>query len=128
MKKPSTKNPSRILQTPEHPEIEHGVVISRQDFHLLQEAKEQNADRGYRNLFAGIAASGSFALLGSLLSLFNGRSNSPLESVFLTLIAAGTIATASLAIIFHLKARNAKLRKSYQELIDRIRKQLRPPG
>ena len=106
--------------------FERDCVISRRDLEILLRGSQTEKERGYRNLFAGIAASGGLGTIGTLASHFGELLTvgiDPLESIFLTLMTAATMASSALAAFFHRRIRQS-VPDAARELSDHIREQL----
>ncbi|MCP3962098.1 MAG: hypothetical protein GY719_30005 [bacterium] len=77
---------------------------------LLRES-ETEKEKGYRNLFSGVAACGVFGTLSTVAAHYGELFKTgmhPLESVFLILMVSATMASAALAFFFHGRVRKAE--------------------
>ncbi len=102
-------------------------IISRQDLELLLRGAESERETGYRNLFSGIAASCGLGILSTVTSNFDrlvSAGTDPLESVFLILLSAVTLASGFLAAFFHHRLRSVSPRTAHQDLQRQIRERL----
>ena len=99
-------------------------------YHLEVLLRETEKERGYRNVFAGIAASGALGTAGTFASHFGELLTlgiDPLESIFLTLMSAATMASSALAVFFHHRIRQSGP-DGARELNEDIRDQLEHPS
>lgn len=105
-------------------------VISKSDLETLLEGSETERERGHRNLFAGVAAVGALASTGTVVSHLGellAVGLEPLESLFLTLTLAATLAAGILAGFFHRRVRHRDF-DAARILGDQIREQLEHPA
>ncbi len=106
-------------------------IITRQDLELLLRGAESEREAGYRNLCTGIAASCGFGIASTVSSNFQQWAVTgidPLESVFLILLSAVTLASGFLAAFFHQRLRGASSRSAHQDLHRQIRERLAGGG
>ena len=106
-------------------------IISRQDLELLMRGAESERETGYRNLCTGIAASCGLGILSTVTSNFDqlvSAGTEPLESIFLILLSAVTLASGALAAFFHQRLRTAASRQAHQDLQRQIRERLEDNG
>ncbi len=105
-------------------------VISRHDLEILLRGAESEKEIGYRNLFAGIAASSGFGILSTIgprLGELASAGVEPLESILLILLIAVTLASGALAVFFHRRLKVTGAGGAYRVLDRHIRTQLEHP-
>ncbi len=106
-------------------------IISRQDLELLLRGAESERETGYRNLSAGIAASSGFGTVSTVASNFDqlvAVGTAPMESLFLILLSAVTLASSAIAVFFHQRLQAAPSRSAHKALHRQIRERLGDPG
>ncbi len=113
------------------PGFSRDCVISRRELEILLRGAESEREIGYRNLFAGIAASSGFGTLSTIAPRFGELISAgvePLESMLLILLIAVTLASGALAVFFHRRLRAAGAGEAYRILDRHIRAQLEHPA
>lgn len=104
-------------------------VISRHDLEILLRGAESEREIGYRNLFAGIAASSGIGILSTIAPRFSELVSTgigPLQAILLILLIAVTLASGALAMFFHRRVASAS--EAYRVLDRHIRTQLEHPA
>ena len=112
------------------PGFERDCVISRHHLEILLQGSQTEKERAYRNLFAGTAAGGGCGALSTLISHFGelfSTGIAPLESLFLTLLIATTMASTALAVFFHHRLHQTGSSEAHRVLERHIREQLEHP-
>ncbi len=82
---------------------ESACFVSRHDLEILLASQRAEPEKAQRNLFTGIAASSGFGCLGILTSHFRDLFTvgiGPIESFFLVVLIATTLASTALAVFF----------------------------
>ncbi len=83
--------------------VDQGYFISKHDWELLQQKSEVDRERGYRNLFLGIAGSGVLGTLSTIAANFSQlstRAMGPTESALLVLVSSATFSASVLTVFF----------------------------
>ena len=86
-------------------------LVSRQELEMLLRESETEKEKGYRNLFAGVAACGAFGTVSTVTAHYGELFKTgmhPLESAFLILMVSATMASTALAVFFHGRVRKAE--------------------
>ena len=107
--------------------FESDWLVSRQELEMLLQESETEKERGYRNLFGGIAACGAFGTFSTVAAHFNQVLETgmhPLESIFLILMIAAAMASGALAAFFHQRVRQAESGRSRRFLPGNLSEQL----
>ncbi len=92
------------------PDSRSGCLVSRHDLEILLASNRAEPEEAQRNLFAGIAVSSGFGCLGILASHFGELFSvgiGPIESFFLVVLIATTLAATALTIFFQQRVRQA---------------------
>ncbi len=113
------------------PEFGRDCVISRHDLEILLRGAESEREIGFRNLFAGVAASSGFGILATVAPHFGELVSAglgPLQSILLILLSAVTLASGALALFFHQRLRTAGVSEAHRILDGHIRAQLEHPA
>ncbi len=121
------RSPAMLIRAATQPDRD--CVISRLDLETLLAGTEAERERGYRNLFAGVAAIGALGAVSTVTSHFGELLSvgiGPLESLFLTLLGATTLAASALAAFFHQRVRRSEATDP-RLLGNHIRQQLEQP-
>jgi len=83
--------------------VEPGYFISKHDWEILQQKSEVDKEKGYRNLFLGIAGSGAlgtFSTIAANFSQLSSRAMGPTESALLVLVSSATFSASVLTVFF----------------------------
>ena len=108
---------------------ERDCLISRHDLEQLLRQSETEKERGYRNLAVALAVSGGLGVLSTVTSHFGELLSGglgPVETLFLTLMIATTMASTALAVFFHRRLQRCGL-SDLRPLDTHIRERLAAP-
>lgn len=97
-------------------------MIDKQDYHILMEGAGNPLDTSVRDVSAGLAASGLTTALSLLPSVDYDKLTGPV--VLFTILFCSFIFFSVLSVLAHMRTKGDKGRKSYVELMDRIKIQV----
>ena len=114
---------------------ERNCLISRRDLEDLLQSVEAERETGYRNLFSGIAASCGLGIASTVATRFDALVSAgptPLESLFLIFLSAGTLAAGALAWFFRQRLLGTgsgnERRALHRHIRERLEQRTEPEG